>query len=147
MVRNDIETTINNFLSGKALSEEVIRYVISAMFRHEESIDIDYTKMLEMAKTELTLAERRMTSDVIYINTKEPVSDDIQVGMIRYLNVCKEGKFIVVINDEIKYIPMEIRKFGLDDIQQHVEKQKAPYIKILPSYSLEKHLFRNIITH
>lgn len=122
---NRMQTLIDNFLTGALYSKELSGKVFATFdtVKGEE-----YPQVMARVKKMMTDNKARLISkNVFHIPLLQVDRDEIErnplavkVAVIRYVNICRKGNFIIVLGNEILYVPEHHRHLKDDDLQLYV---------------------------
>ena len=150
-VINDTVSMATEFIDGKPFTVDLSLKVISTFDLENKTEDkfpvltkvgVNYLKLLErlgykkipsdkVGNIYLTLmdqAKQRMIehrpvklgNDIYYIQLGQTTKLEIAL-MVRYINICHKAQHIVVINDEIVYVPAHYRHYDHKELGRHVK--------------------------
>lgn len=156
-VTNDTVSMASDFMDGKPFTVDLSLKVISTFDlenKADESFPIlnntgvNYLKLLErlgykkipsekVGNIYLTLmnqVKKRMIehqpvllgNDIFFIQLGQTTKLEIAL-MVRYINICHKAQHIVVINDEVVYVPAHFRHRDHEELGRHVKLNLLKY--------------------
>lgn len=113
-----IEQTLEDFKKGKYLSQAFLNKLHSSM---NYLINLDYTSLIQQIKNKLTKNKYHVTSDLIYIRNKN-IKPEEYIYVVRLFNLTYKGNKIIVINDNITYLPSIYKTLEIGYLNMQIEK-------------------------
>ena len=125
-IRSDIQNLSEQFISGEVLSVELSDFVFGNIARTRNG---SYTQYLSQIKQILTHSKIEYFYDLMIIKSSAEIAEDQKAVMVRFINLCVAHKTkIVLFNNNIIYIPDDLKKYGEEAVHAHVNSAYRKYI-------------------
>lgn len=112
------EKIVNDFKEGKFLAKEHLDKINSIFNPFANN---DYIQTYKDRTKHLTKRNYKVYDEIIYVKGKD-IQENEHVFIVRAINLTYKGKKIIVINNDIVYIPNNYKILGLDYIKSEVGK-------------------------
>ena len=114
---------VQSFLKGDLFVSKLANRVFKT---YDPVYPLTYEETLKEVKAILNKSKvDYVFKGVCRINTAQNLSDAELAVMVRYVNICRQGKLIVVINREIVFIPEAYEVYQPGQVQEYVSKVVA----------------------
>lgn len=112
--------TITDFVEGDYLSQNEISRLLLTVVDDENGVQY-YPELVRVAK-ELAGKMTRIGNSVLHVSTPEGKFPTVALVMttVRLINLAKKGRYIIVIGDEIAYLPVHMRGLSEQDVRTHI---------------------------
>lgn len=114
---------IQSFLNGDWFVSKLADHVFKT---YDPVYPLSYEETLKKVKATLNKSKvDYVFKEVCRVSTAQSLNDAEIAVMVRYMNICHQGKFIVVLNREIVFIPEAYQAYQPGQVQEHVSKLVA----------------------
>lgn len=126
-IKSDIQRLTNEFLQGHTLSTELSDYVFGSIVRTREG---SYSEYVDKIKQILSYSKIDHYNDLMIIKSSAKIAEDEKAVLVRFINLCdKHRDKIVVFNEDIIYVPEDLKRFGNEVLHIHVNSAYREYTK------------------
>lgn len=137
-----IEENIKDFKDGKVFS---IDFLNNFFIRISNNNEVTYMEVIEFVK-KLIPNNYVVTTDLIYLRNKN-INKELHVYIVRLLNLTYKGAKIIVINDDVAYIPEKYKYYNQDLLRLSLNKTiNSIKLNLLEYYYNKRNKKKKLIT-
>lgn len=113
---NAMLSIVDDFLEGAPFTEALCERVTATYSM--DYTGVSYKRTMELVKSVMSQSRRfNAGKDVVSFHTGYVFSDLEKAMAIRLINLSRHGKAIIVLNDEIVFLPQGFRKYKDEEIR------------------------------
>lgn len=120
MIEGSIKTA---FSEGEFLSEREAQRIIDTLIDDQVGVQ-RYTDLVKDGKVILNRMVK-IGPTVLYVQDDGSMTDAQKLTLVRLINLAKKGEYLVVVGDEVCYLPRWIRGASSETIRHHVQTAKT----------------------
>lgn len=160
---NDTFNNVERFIGGEHFAKEVSQSIIRNFDFEERDVIPDtvteavqgkpkkdityYEHLVKVVKNNLTLNPPiHLKDDVLYLQTEQELSKILKAVTVRFINICHRQRYIIVLNDEIVFLPEHYKNHDKEELGRYVklallEYQDQSKIKLVKQIKTDARLF------
>lgn len=134
---NDTVNLAEKFVDGEKFTKVLSQNVMKTFDLENQHIvpkDVDskegftYDAALKTAKNILSIYPPiHLKDDILFLKIETPLAKMVKAVIVRYINICHHQRYIIVVNDEIIYIPEHLRSRDREELGRYVKLALLSY--------------------
>lgn len=114
-----------DFTEGTYISESQAQRVMDTLIDDKVGLQRYYDVCLD-CKAILNRRVRFIGTNIVYVaNTDDNLTDAHKLTLVRLINVARKGQYIILIGDEVCYLPTWMRGSSEKDIRAHISYSRV----------------------
>ena len=117
---NMLQNIIQDFLEGAPFTEQLCNKVAATYEMEHSGVQVSYKKHLEYLKTVLNRGQNCYLGNGVHAVKLDFDPNEFELALIiRFLNLSHHGSRVIVLNEQIIYIPKALRHHTEEEIRRY----------------------------
>lgn len=125
-IKSDIQMLQEQFIQGENLSAELSDFIFGNIARTRQGGYIEYVTQIKQI---LTHSKIDYFGDLMIIKSSAELAEEQKAVLVRFINLCvARNTRIIIFNNDITYVPNDLKKFGDDVVKIHINSAYREYM-------------------